>query len=243
MQDVRGVAPGGGEVVRDHQNGDPVAAVELLHDRVHLLRHLRVKPRDRLVEEQQAPRGAEGAGEEHALLLPAGELPVAAVPQGRESEPLDLLLGDSAFFFSVKGRPATPDAAGEHDLPDRGGEIPLDGGLLREIADLVLLYPVAEAHRAGKRPAQAEQRLHQRGLAGAVLPDDAEVVPLLHRKGKVRENGLALVAEGEIFTYDLCHILSFFPLRGLFSFFGVSVLRSPRSFPRTRSRRRRASAA
>lgn len=219
MQDVRGVAPGGGEVVRDHQNGDPVAAVELLHDRVHLLRHLRVEPRDRLVEQEQAPRGAEGAGEEHALLLPAGELPVAAVPQGRESEPLDLLLGDSAFFFSVKGRPAPPDAAGEHDLPDRGGKIPLDGGLLREIADLVLLYPVAEAHRPGKRPAEPEQGLHQRGLAGAILPDDAEVISRLHRKGEMGEDRFSLVAEGEVFTYDLCHSLSFFPLAGSFLFF------------------------
>lgn len=79
VQYARGVAQRGVHVVRHHDHGDPVAEVDELQQVVHLRRGDRVEPRDGLIEQQQLFSGAERSGEQHALLLPAGQLLVAAV--------------------------------------------------------------------------------------------------------------------------------------------------------------------
>ena len=79
LQDVRGVALRRRDVVRDHDDGDAVAEVDELEEVVHLPRRHRVEARDGLVEEQQLAGGAQGAGEQHALLLATGELLIAII--------------------------------------------------------------------------------------------------------------------------------------------------------------------
>ena len=53
----------------DHHNGDAILVIELLNERIHFRRHLWVEARDRLVQKQHFSGSAQGAGEQHPLLL------------------------------------------------------------------------------------------------------------------------------------------------------------------------------
>ncbi len=73
MQNMAGVSDGGSHIVRDHHHGDAVLTVELLNERIHFRRHLGVKSGNRLIKKQHFLRGAQCAGEQHPLLLSAGQ--------------------------------------------------------------------------------------------------------------------------------------------------------------------------
>ena len=72
VQHVRGVAQGGVDVVRDHDNRDVIAEVHELDEVIQFPRRHGVETRDRLIEQQELARGAQGTREQHALLLAAG---------------------------------------------------------------------------------------------------------------------------------------------------------------------------
>ena len=70
---MRGIAQRGVNVVRNHDDGDVVAEVHKLDEVIQFPRRHGVKSRDRLVEQEELACGAQGAREQHALLLAAGE--------------------------------------------------------------------------------------------------------------------------------------------------------------------------
>ena len=128
----------------DHENGDAVLVVQAGDELVKLRRGLGVKPRSWLIQQQHGAGGAQGAGQQDALLLTAGKFPVAAPGQGRDVQLFQGMFRQLLLRPAVKGASAAaPLAAGEHDLPYRGWEVLLDLGLLRQIADLVGSQPVA----------------------------------------------------------------------------------------------------
>ena len=55
---------------------------------------------------------------------------------------------------------------------------------------------------AGYRTRQAEQRAHQRRLAGAVVADDAEHLAGAHLDRHIAQHGLAAVADDERFRAE-----------------------------------------
>ena len=103
MQHLRGIAQRGLDVVRDHDDGDIVAEVDELDEIVQLPRRHGVQPGDRLVEQQQLLRGAQGAREQHALLLAAGERLIALVFQIVDSHALLILQRGGASVFTENG--------------------------------------------------------------------------------------------------------------------------------------------
>ena len=52
-------------------NGDTIFVIELLNERIHFRCHLGIKAGNRFIQKQHFLRGAQGAGEQHPLLLTA----------------------------------------------------------------------------------------------------------------------------------------------------------------------------
>ena len=75
--------------------------------------------------------------EQHALALPAGELPVGAAREGVRAEARERFVREAALRAPEEGtRAAQRLAARERDFPRGGGEVALDGVLLGEVADV-----------------------------------------------------------------------------------------------------------
>ena len=70
------------------------------------------------------------------------------------------------------------EAAGEGHLIDRGGEVLLGLGLLGKVPHRPPAQLLRAADGAAHGRKEAQEGLHQGGLAGAVLPPDAEGIPL-----------------------------------------------------------------
>ena len=73
---------------------------------------------------------------------------------------------------------AVREAARDHHFHNRRGKIPLDDGLLRQIADLILAEGITEDDLPRKGFQESEQGLHQRGFARSVLPYDGEIIKI-----------------------------------------------------------------
>ena len=160
----------------------------------------------RAIEEIRTAPVLHTTGQQHPLLLPAGQFPVT--PPGQVGGPhlVQQAGGFGLLRPGVEGpQPAPALKPGQHDLPHQGGKIPLQVGLLGQIPQLPPGQPVPEPHRPAHGRLQAQQRLHQGGLAAAVLSHDAQAVPRLHRKGKPPHHRPALIAQGQIVYGDLCH--------------------------------------
>lgn len=206
VQDVRGVAHRRVDIVGHHDDGDVVAEVHKLDEIIQLPRRDRVEAGHRLVEQQELLRGAQGARQQHALLLPARQLLIAPVPQLLDAHALHVPVGAGAVLRVVVQAAAQGiEAAGEHDLPDAGRKIPLDLGLLRQVADLGALQAVAEADRPLLRGLEAQKPLDQRGLAGAVLADHAEIIPRVQREVHALQHGRAVIGKAQVFTLQNGH--------------------------------------
>ena len=146
------------------------------------------------------------------LLLAAGELPVAAPGQMLDLHAADILPGQLLVSPGVEGPHALPSlAAGKDDLIDAGGEIPLNQGLLGQVADLILMKTVPREDLPLEGADQAEDRFHQGGFAGAVFSHDAEIVADIHFKVNVLQDGLSLISEGEIPAAEKGHQKASFP--------------------------------
>ena len=59
-------------------------------------------------------------------------------------------------------------------------------------------YFAVDENAAGLRLDEAEQRAHQRALAGAVVADDAEHLLGLQLDGDIEQNRLAAVADAQV---------------------------------------------
>ena len=165
-----------------------------------------VKSGNRLIKKQHFLCGAQRAGKQHPLLLPAGQLPIASPCEPGDLHLIHSLRCKLLFFFVIKRTAAAASLApGENDLSHGCREVLLYHCLLRQIADLVFSQPVARQNSAADGRLQAEDRFHKGTLAGAVFPYDAEIVACQELKAEVLENGSSIVAGTEILTSELSH--------------------------------------
>src|SRR5690606_37204853 len=130
-----------------------------------------------LVGEVEAGVLGERAGEEHPLLLAAGELADLPAREVGEADPLQALLGGAALGGTGAAEPAEP-SVGPHldDVAGVGGEVPVDAPPLRDVADELtdtLDRLPEELDRPGGRAQETHGDLKQRGLARPVGTDDA----------------------------------------------------------------------
>ena len=138
VQDGLCVAHRAFHIMRHHDDCDAVLVMDVPQDAVKLRGDKRVETRERLIEQEQLFGRAERPCEQDALLLSAGELPVAAVGKRRDVQACHLFVGACLVRLCVKGMDRVPvQAAREHDFPHRCREAALDLALLREIADLI----------------------------------------------------------------------------------------------------------
>ena len=72
VQHVRGVAEGGVDVVRDHDDRDIIAEVHELDEVIQLPRRHGVEPRDRLIEQQELRLLRQRTRQHHLLPFPSG---------------------------------------------------------------------------------------------------------------------------------------------------------------------------
>ena len=206
MQHVCSVAQGGVDVVRDHDDCDVIAEVHELDEVIQFPRRHGVEPRDRLVEQQELARGAQGAREQHALLLAAGERLIAVVRQILDAHALHVLLRAGAVGPRIEWAAVhLVDAARAHDLRHACGKVALELRLLRQIADLVAHEPVSERDAALLRRFEPEQALDECGLAGTVFADHAQQIAARDREVHVAQHRLPVVAEADVFTSNECH--------------------------------------
>jgi hypothetical protein len=166
----------------------------------------RVDAGHRLVEEIDIGFLDQRAGEEDALLLAAGELADLAVGIVLHA---DLRQGVHRLVaFGAAGAAQPAEMAVEphrHDIEGVGREIPVDAGALRHIADLAALAVIGaavDADMAGGRGDEAEDRLDQRRLAGAVRADDRR-----HDAGRdveidVPQHRLGVIADRQVLDMD-----------------------------------------
>ena len=195
VQDRVRLAQSASHIVRDHDDRHLLFFVEVAQGLIEILRGGGVETRDRLVQNEQAVRRAQGAREQHALLLSAGKLAVAAVLQLQHAELAHVHQRRALLRGGVeKVQPALVGKAREHDLAHRSGKIALRARLLRKVADGARALRGA-VDRAGERRDQPEQAFHQRRLAAAVLAHHAEVIPRADGKRQMLEQRAVLVAE------------------------------------------------
>ena len=176
-----------GAIVRDQEHG----ARKRLERGLECFTALDVEMVRRLVEEQEVGAGGDDdrqreptpfAARQHAhrlvVLLPAGEEEAAEEVLGRRT-----------------GEPGHRLDAGEHGAP----LVELDL-VLREVAGL---DAVPQPQLSSRRLTPAEQRLEQGRLAGAVRPDESDVLAPLDRERDVGEQ--LLVAGREVESLSLGH--------------------------------------
>ena len=103
MQDTAGMAQGLRDIMGDHDDGDALLVVQLVHHIVQLIGDGGVQPGKGLIHKQQAAGGAQGPCQQHPLLLPAGKLPVAAVRQVLRPQQAQFGKGCFAVGAGVEG--------------------------------------------------------------------------------------------------------------------------------------------
>ena len=158
------------EHVRAEEDREPVCA-GLAHELVEGLLEDRVQPARRLVEHHELGPVLEGLHDPDLLLVALRELPGRAVE--RQVEAAGQRPGGGEVAHALE-------AAEERERLARGEPL-VQPQLPREVAD-----PAAQLHASGAgveaehrgrprgRAQQVEQRADQRGLAGAVGPDEPE---------------------------------------------------------------------
>jgi hypothetical protein len=181
------------EVVRREQHGQAVA-VQLVEQVEHLVARPHVHARRRLVHEQQLRPAQQRPGDEHALLLAAGQL--ADLPAGEvgDAQPLQHPRHLLPLGSGRSGQQARLAARHEHALRDGDREAPVDRLQLRHVRDRQARTP---DHCAPLRAHGAQQQPEQRRLAGARRADHAGEGAGGDGEVDVGQDGAAVVAEGD----------------------------------------------
>ena len=157
------------------------------HDLQHVVLGADVEVVGGLVHEQQAGLLGEGARDEHALLLPAGEQPELAPREGQGAGAVQGLGRDPLVLLRGRAEGAgMGDPAQQHDV--RRGERHLPGELLGHHRDPSGAFPAGElaqvtaleAHLARIGHEGAVQDPQRGGLAAAVRSHQAEDLARAH---------------------------------------------------------------
>ena len=223
VQNMVGVAQGAAYIVCHRHDGDALLLVQVFQRAVQLLSRRRVQPRHRLVQDQQFPGGAQGTRQQHPLLLPAGQLPVAPVLQLQHAQLAHVHQRGGLLLRRVE-KPHAPAAekAAAHYLRHRGGKVLLRLCLLGQIADGSAPQGRGAHDLAGQGLQQAQQTFHQRGFAAAVL---AHIVAAVHLKAQVLPHRLALIAQRRVPAVQQYAFLLFHQDSPSFSAAALAVIR------------------
>ena len=138
--------------------------MEVVEQMKDLVARLDVDARRRFVHQQQLGLAKQGAGDEHPLLLAAGELTDVTVGERADAQSLECVCDVAALCPAAPRDDSTvlAGASHEHALGHRDGEAPVDGVDLRDVADPEVLPSV---HGAGDGMHGVEQDAQQRCLA------------------------------------------------------------------------------
>jgi hypothetical protein len=131
-----------------------------------------------------------GAGEEHPLLLAAGEFADVSVFETAKTELLEQL--SHAFALRLGGTRSVPLGRGRHedDLAHRDGEVPVDCFDLGNVSNPQIGPP---PHHALGRPEISQHQTQQRGLARTGWANDSEKRTLVDRQVDMVEHGRAAI--------------------------------------------------
>ena len=221
-----GVAQGTAYIVCHRHDGDALLLVQVFQRAVQLLGCSRVQPRHRLVQDQQFTGGAQGTRQQHPLLLPAGQLPVAPVLQLQHAQLAHVHQRGGLLLRRVE-KPHAPAAekAAAHYLHHRGGKVLLRLCLLGQIADGAGAQGGRTYDLARHGVQQPQQALHQCGLAAAVFTHDAHIVAAVHLKAQVLPHRLALIAQRRVPAVQQYAFLLFHQDSPSFSAAALAVIR------------------
>ena len=170
-------------VVGDHDRGHPEPPLELLDLVAEVHAHLRVERGERLVQEQEAGRGGERAGEGDPLLLPARELRRVLGALLAHADHVEQL-AHARRHLGLRGpRVLEPvgDVRGGGEVGKQGvgleddAEVPLGGGEGRDVAAGLL-------DAAARLDVEAGNRAQQGGLAAPRRTQDADELALRDRE-------------------------------------------------------------
>src|SRR5579883_1841162 len=191
-------------VVRREHDGDAGAGEgrDLAQD-THLIAE--IERRGGLVHDQDARLLRQRAGDQHELALAAADLGIDALLEMLDAEHAKRALRHGAVMARGRGEEADMRAPPhQNDVDDVEGE---EGGMrLRHVADDArdaLPRPgrdvlAIEPHRAFEGRQQAQQRLHQGGLAAAVGAEEAQHLARSYLDADAAPDRLAMIAEAEI---------------------------------------------
>jgi zinc transport system substrate-binding protein len=192
------------QLVRHEEHRGAVLEHEV-HERVaELALRLRVDARDGLVEHEQLGLARERAGDEHALLLTAGELEHRTARLGDQADRLDGVVDGGAVLRT--GPPPPPrarESPRRHDLAHGDRQVGREHIALRDVPE-----PGALAQRARVGPEEArltglwreepEEEAQQRRLPRAVRAHERGELTRAQREAHVVHDRLRAVREREV---------------------------------------------
>ena len=177
-------------VMRDEQGGDAEAALQPLQLDLHLVAQLGVEIGQRLVEQQNARLGRDGAGDRDALLLAAGELPRIARRRSRRagrapSASLDAPRRVSARDTLSAARPKATFSNTRQMRKQRIGlEDEADAALVRRQAGDVVAAPIRMRPWLGS--IEPGDHAQDRGLAAAGRSEQRDELALARSSARRR---------------------------------------------------------
>src|ERR1700738_3880222 len=184
------------EVLLDQDHGEAAVVAEPLQDLDNLLDDRGLDALSRLVEEEQARFTAKAARDRQQLLLAAGERAAGAVEQRLEAWKFFQHLRDGVLLA-----PCLLAATHAQIVVDR--ETGENLASLRHITEpqpraAIGLGPrhvvAMQAYQPARRRQESHQRLEQRGLAHAVMPENSDELAIVDREADPVEDRHAAVA-------------------------------------------------
>ena len=192
------------QVVGDHDDAEAELLPQLEQQRQDLAADRGVQRRDRFVGDQQPRPQGQRAGDQHPLLLPAGEFVGVAQEdpfrwaQTRLRERGGHQVGLAATV-GVRGHPPVQTDALRHRLVDGLPRVQRAGRVLQHHLHLTAQAPqrparvdqrlAREAHLPRRRPLQAHEGPGQRGLARPGLADQRQDLAVPHGEVDPVESG------------------------------------------------------
>ena len=195
----------GVDFVGGEDDGD-AGVVEVVEEVHYVVAGFDVDAGGGFVQQEEFGAADEGAGEEDALLLAAGELSDVAFGQAGDAQSLHHILGEFAFLFAEPGEEGVGHSAAHHyGFLYGDGEVPVDGFELGDVAGAAAACfggSVVDAHFAGLDLGGAEYGAQQGGFAGAAGAEEADEVAGHNAEADFVEDAGAVVAGGYAAQFD-----------------------------------------
>ena len=205
------VEPGEREVVHGRHHRQPVVAAQPGDELQRLLLVADVEGARRLVEQQDRCLLGEGAGDDEPLPLAAAQRTEAAVGERGELQALEHVRRHRLVVTALRAEVADVRRPAEQHVLEPGHVVG-DDRRLRDVGD-ELGPPTARAQRQRRAVdddvtgalGDADDRPQQRGLAGAVGPDEAEPLAGVHDVAERCQRPSLAVVDGEVAQLERAH--------------------------------------